>query len=93
MGQLVAWTYLASTPKSVPICLRSIAKRKVMKRCEDEGRDYFYVDTGYFGNDKRKHFHRVTKNAMQYFKELDPNCSDDRFLVTRTQIKPHSHRT
>lgn len=81
---------LASTPKSVPICLRSIAKRKVMKRCEEEGRDYFYVDTGYFGNDKRKHFHRVTKNAMQYFKELDPNCSDDRFLVTRTQLKTHT---
>ena len=24
------------------------------------------------------------------FEELDPNCSDDRFLVTRTQIKPHT---
>jgi lipopolysaccharide biosynthesis glycosyltransferase len=81
---------LANTPKSVPIVLRSIAKRKVMKKCRDAGRDYYYVDTGYFGNDKRKHFHRVTKNAMQWLGDLDPNCAEDRFLRTQTSIKGHT---
>lgn len=81
---------LDSTPVSVPVVLRGITKRKVMRRCEQEGRDYYYVDTGYFGNDKKKDFHRVTRNAMQYFDEIDPNCSDDRFLVTRTKIKKHT---
>lgn len=81
---------LDKTPTSVPVVLRSIAKRKVMKKCRDEGRDYYYVDTGYFGNDKRKHFHRVTKNAMQWLGKLDPNCADDRFLRTMTPIKGHT---
>ena len=60
-----------------------------MKRCEQEGRDYYYVDTGYFGNDKRKHYHRITKNAMQYFEKLDPDCPDDRFLRTGTKLAKH----
>lgn len=81
---------LDKTPTSVPIVLRGITKRKVMRRCEQEGRDYYYVDTGYFGNDKKKDFHRVTRNAMQYFDKLDPNCSDDRFLITRTQLYRHT---
>ena len=80
---------VAKTPKSVPIVLRSIAKRKVMASCREEGRDYYYVDTGYFGNDKRKHFHRVTKNAMQWIGELDLNCPDDRFMRTQTALKAH----
>jgi len=74
------------TPPSVPIVLRGITKRKVMHQARSEGRDYYYVDTGYFGNDKRKHYHRITKNAMQYFGKLDPECPDDRFVKTGTRL-------
>jgi len=81
---------LDTQPKTVPVVLRGITKRKVMKRCTQEGRDYYYVDTGYFGNDKKKDFHRVTKNAMQWLGELDPNCPDDRFLKTLTKIQRHT---
>ena len=81
---------LDKTPKTVPVVLRGITKRKVMHRCEEEGRDYYYVDTGYFGNDKKKDFHRVTRNAMQYLEKLDPDCSDDRFLTTRTRLYRHT---
>ena len=86
-GAVGRMNILDSTPTSVPIVLRGITKRKVMRRCEEEGRDYYYVDTGYFGNEKKKDYHRVTKNAMQYFKELDPDCPEDRFLLTRTKIQ------
>ena len=81
---------LDNTPTSVPVVLRGITKRKVMKRCIAEGRDYYYVDTGYFGNEKKKDYHRVTKNAMQYFLDLDPDCPDDRFIKTRTTLHKHT---
>ena len=76
----------ADLPVSVPAVIRGIAKRKVIKKCIEEGRDYYYIDTGYFGNGKHKLYHRVTKNNMQYLGDLDPNCPDDRFQQTGTTI-------
>lgn len=49
----------------VPCLFRGITKMKHMKACEAIGRDYYYIDTGYFGNIRKKLYHRITKNAMQ----------------------------
>jgi len=49
----------------VPVLFRGITKMKHMKACEASGRDYYYIDTGYFGNIRKKLYHRITKNAMQ----------------------------
>jgi len=73
-------------PISTPAVIRGIAKRKVIKKCIEEGRDYYYIDTGYFGNAKTKLYHRVTKNNMQYLGEIKEDCPDDRFLNTGTVI-------
>jgi hypothetical protein len=48
-----------------PVLFRGITKNKHMKACEAVGRDYYYIDTGYFGNVRKKFYHRITKNAMQ----------------------------
>ena len=40
--------------------------RKAIKRCWDLKRDFYAIDTGYFGNFKNKWLHRVTLNSLQY---------------------------
>lgn len=83
-GQMSPWSLAQHTPG--PIALRSIAKRKIMKQCLEAGRDFYYIDTGYFGNDKRKEYHRITKNAMQWLGDIEDRPAD-RFERTGVQIK------
>jgi hypothetical protein len=39
--------------------------RKAIQHCWETGRDFYAVDTGYFGNGKIKKYHRITKNNLQ----------------------------
>jgi len=73
-----------------PIVVRGIAKKKVMHKAIEEGRDFYYIDTGYFGNDKTKHYHRCVKNALQFNLPIWKDCPDDRFLKTGTQIRRYT---
>lgn len=71
-----------------PLVVRGITKRKTMHGCRAEKRDFYYIDTGYFGNGKAKTFHRVTKNDLQYLGPLRENCPNDRWKATSEQILP-----
>ena len=64
-----------------PVVLRGITKRKQMESCRVAGRDFYYIDTGYFGNGKKKTFHRVTKNDVQNFGAIIDRPAD-RLLET-----------
>ena len=51
---------------------RGVIKKDHMRRCEKEGKDYYYIDTGYIGNfpspgnsGGKKLWHRIVKNEMQ----------------------------
>jgi hypothetical protein len=50
-----------------PLVLRGVTKRKQMAACRAAGRDFYYIDTGYFGNGKKKTYHRITRNDVQNF--------------------------
>ena len=62
-GQITTWDQIEN--QKSPVLLRGITKRKQMKACQEQGRDFYYIDTGYFGNGRKKAYHRVTKNSMQ----------------------------
>ena len=64
-GQITTWS--KSEQSMTPVILRGITKRKQMDACRTAGRDFYYIDTGYFGNGKKKTFHRVTRNDVQNF--------------------------
>ena len=64
-GQISTWS--KEEFNTTPVVLRGITKRKQMQSCRNAGRDFFYIDTGYFGNGKKKTFHRITKNDVQWF--------------------------
>jgi hypothetical protein len=72
---------------SDPIVLRGILKHKIMKQCWADGRDFYYIDTGYFGNEGTwKYWHRIVKNNLQHGEII--TRPDDRFKKFNKTFQP-----
>jgi hypothetical protein len=61
-----------SIPGEVPSIIRGVVKRKHIHRHWQDKKDFYYIDTGYFGNfvspgnpGGKKLFHRIVKNDLQ----------------------------
>ena len=83
-GQISTWEKEQSN--MTPTIIRGITKLKQMNGCRAAGRDFYYMDTGYFGNGKRKLYHRITKNDVQNFGPIR-NRPKDR--LNKTGFQPH----
>ena len=75
------------------IILRGILKHKIMKRCWKDGRTFYYMDTGYFGNERTssnpngwKYWHRIVKNDLQHGEIIER--PDDRFKKFNKTFTP-----
>lgn len=86
-GRISTWT--REENNQTPVLLRGITKRKQMNACRAAGRDFYYIDTGYFGNGKKKTYHRVTKNDVQNFGPIIDRPSDrlDRCNIELTKFR------
>ncbi len=93
VGVFAGSKQLDDIPKDVPIAVRGIAKRKVIHKAIEDGRDFYYIDTGYFGHGKSKLYHRVSKNSLQYNHTIHKNIPTDRLKKTGIQIWPHTRGT
>jgi len=76
-----------------PIVLRGILKKKIIHRCWEEGRTFYYMDTGYFGNERSdaningwKYWHRIVKNDLQHGEII--SRSDDRLRHFNKKFHP-----
>ena len=84
-GQITYWDKTAEN--MTPVVVRGVTKRKVMEACRAHGRDFYYIDTGYFGNPvKGKLYHRITRNDVQYFGPI-MDRPDDRLAQTGIGFK------
>jgi hypothetical protein len=76
-----------------PIILRGILKKKIIHRCWQDNRTFYYMDTGYFGNEKNysnpngwKYWHRIVKNDLQHGEII--SRPDDRFKQFNKTFTP-----
>ena len=65
-GRISSWEAEKETDAALVIRGLVGGSQKAIKHCWKTGRTFYAIDTGYFGNEKKKEFHRVTKNGLQF---------------------------
>ena len=88
-GQITAYDKISNNV-NVPLVVRGIKMMKAIHQCWDNGNPFYYIDTGYFGNElKLKNYHRATFNHLQNISPI-VDRPDDR--LKKIGIKPIKFR-
>lgn len=72
---------------TLPMAYGGMTTLSVMQQAQLHNLDYWYVDTGYFGNVKLKNYLRITKNSCQNISSLIQR-SRDRLDMLKINIDP-----
>jgi hypothetical protein len=64
-GRLSDWE--TEEDSKIPLVIRGVSatSQLAINHCWKTGRTFYAIDTGYFGNQKNKIWHRITKNNLQ----------------------------
>jgi len=88
---LETWQYEDS---DAPLVLRGIMKHKIIKRCWQDSRPFYYMDSGYLGNRPNpdnpsgwKYWHRIVFNDLQHDAIIDRPA--DRLSRLRVKTRPY----
>lgn len=65
-GYISEWSLEETKDTDLVIRGVSTSSAKAIRHCWETGRTFYAIDTGYFGNDKTKIYHRITKNNLQH---------------------------
>lgn len=87
-GRTVSWQtaqYLAD-----PVIIRGLTFRTAIKEMMQQGRLYYYVDNGYFGNDFHKQWFRIIRNHVH---DVRPLINRPRDRVERTNFRVAARST
>jgi hypothetical protein len=56
-----------------PCVFRGLGKSPYIHKCIEKDIDFYYIDTGYFGNFNTKKWHRIAKNNLQTLDHKTPS--------------------
>jgi len=87
-GQITTWS--KTEQSTTPCVIRGLGRQKAIKNCIENNRDFYYIDTGYFGNDKRKMYHRIAKNSLQH---LGPIAKRPRDRLEKLSWQPRKFKS
>lgn len=75
-GKIVSVEEALNSDPSIPLCWAGSHKETLYYHCLEQKRNFFNLDTGYFGNTKRKEFIRVSINNFQNCNPISQKPSD-----------------
>lgn len=58
------------TPLDNPFCIRGMKFTGAVQQCWNNGRTFYYIDNGYFGNNGRKCYFRIIKNHVHDIRDI-----------------------
>ena len=73
-----------------PCVFRGLGKSPHIHECIKQNIDYMYIDTGYFGNDRTKKWHRVAYNNLQTLDHVPMIDIEQRLLDAYERIRSNS---